>query len=639
MSELTEQNIKKIQEDFQTKYNKSGIGKYNFSSNDKLFLQKLNRLYGNALSVKGINLIDPIEANLFHYNKMHMNGMSDIPRVTRSYVFFTRPELNFSFENINSVPFFKWLYSKRIGKMIMTMLTDPSYFINAPTALNASSATPAQIQKIYQELATMVAKAETNVAQNDSAYLAKRQQVSDDSYNDEVQPKAANYDETTEGTDEEKAKIEADAESSLDTSINLDEITDADINDIYKANEISIKSAYANFDTAYQQYLTNFDKIMTNSGIGVDGSSNYESKLNDLNIHRASSWMNFDKKGAENFNFTSPFIPLLGNCCTSLDGAKDINMEVHTYEEDHFSSNLTVPKGFDELWSSGSISTSFEDIAYSPCALLFMVYLFYVHYVSRGHIMTVREHDTERVLDYTISIYNFVVGDDGRRIERWAKYTGCYPTNFPFSQQILHQIALDPEMLHKFSISWNYNRYEPMDPQAFTDFNFLSESEWLCKLKPELWENLYDRKGVIRDDAWIDFSNLDSTRKAYSDMILRSLKRPKNLWDVIQPSDRGMSGLPPPALVDSDYDHKITNYWGGYPYVNNGTELIWVMPEFSTTNGEVIHDEISSGNQIKAPAIVNNATTGSDQYQGVGPDPTTSKAGTNNLNNIRSYNV
>ena len=84
---------------------KNNVSEYN--TNDIYFLRRLNNLYGDALNAKGLNVADPFEANMFHYNKLGFKGNIDHPRVTKTYVFFTRPELNFSFENISSVPFFK----------------------------------------------------------------------------------------------------------------------------------------------------------------------------------------------------------------------------------------------------------------------------------------------------------------------------------------------------------------------------------------------------------------------------------------------------------------------------------------------------------------------------------------------------
>lgn len=643
---LTNGQQEEINSNFQTEFNKinKNSNSRNFSTNDMNFLKEMNKLYGNAMSAKGLNLIDPIAANFFHYNKMSMRGNTDYPRVTRTHVFFTRPELNFSYENINSIPFFQWLYSKRIGKMIMTALTDPNYFINAPSMLNTSGVDKKEILEIYAKLAQQKAEYDYKLAQaeKEKEFANWMQKANSGAFDTAVaappsNPNVGGYQtainernkamgvtggssssSSTQSNEEIESKFEADLES----TINLDELTDSDAMQLFSTDFKQVKAVFNQFDNVYAQHIERINAYNSK----IDKGSGQ--RLSDLGLKYAATWMNDEDNRTENFRYTTPFIPLLGNTCVSVDGAKDANMNTHTYEEDKFSSNMTVPTGFDEMWSSGSLSTSFEDLAYSPVALMMMCWLFYIHYVSRGYICTTKDHIQARVLDYTCSIYVFVLGDDGRRIERWAKYTGCYPTNFPFSQQILHNIAAEPDMLQKFSINWNFNRYEPMNPEVFTDFNFLSESEWLCKLKPAFWENSYVGTAYKERDM-ISTSFINNTKlNGMEEFTARSLNRPEALWDVIQPELRGMSGMTPPSIVESDYDGKVTNYWGGYPYIVNGTDLIWVTPEMSPKNGEVTRDLISGGKKMVSPDINANGYGASADFN--------SKQGAKNMHNIKS---
>ena len=96
MGDLTKDNLDKIEKAAVEDYVRQTGDNWNFSESDLSLLRHMNKLYGNAMSAKGLNLLDPVEANMFHYNKMGMRGETDYPRVSRSYVFFTRPELNFS---------------------------------------------------------------------------------------------------------------------------------------------------------------------------------------------------------------------------------------------------------------------------------------------------------------------------------------------------------------------------------------------------------------------------------------------------------------------------------------------------------------------------------------------------------------
>jgi len=659
---LTKEQNEDINSNFQTEFNKinKNTNARTFSTNDMNFLKGLNRLYGNAMSAKGLNLIDPIAANFFHYNKMSMRGNTDYPRVTRTHIFFTRPELNFSYENINSIPFFQWLYSKRIGKMIMTALTDPNYFINAPSMLNTSGVDKKEILEIYAKLAKQKAEYDYKLAQaeKEKEFANWMQKANSGAFDTAVatppsNPNVGGYQtainernkatgaaggSSSSSTQSNKAtgaaggssssstqsneEIESRFEADLESTINLDELTDSDAMQLFSTDFKQVKAVFNRFDSVYAAHVERMNAYNNK----IDKGSGQ--RLSDLGLKYAATWMNDEDNRTENFRYTTPFIPLLGNTCVSVDGAKDANMNTYTYEEDKYSSNMTVPTGFDEMWSSGSLSTSFEDLAYSPVALMMMCWLFYIHYVSRGYICTTKDHIQARVLDYTCSIYVFVLGDDGRRIERWAKYTGCYPTNFPFSQQILHNIAYEPDMLQKFSINWNFNRYEPMNPEVFTDFNFLSESEWLCKLKPAFWENAYVGNNYKERDI-ISTSFINNIKlKGMAEYTARSLNRPEVLWDVIKPELRGMSGMTPPSIVESDYDGKVTNYWGGYPYIVNGTDLIWVTPEMSPKNGEVTRDLISGGKRMISPDINANGHGASADFN--------SKQGAKNMHKVKS---
>ena len=61
------------------------------------------------------------------------------------------------------------------------------------------------------------------------------------------------------------------------------------------------------------------------------------------------------------------------NTCTSVTGAKDLNIQSYEYEEDEFSSKQNVATGMDDLWSPSTLNTTFEDIAYGPVGLLFIL--------------------------------------------------------------------------------------------------------------------------------------------------------------------------------------------------------------------------------------------------------------------------
>lgn len=551
-----------VDSEFESKMNKTLQTNKKISSNDLNLIHYITSLYGNTLSARGLNLLDPIYANMFYYNKLRSRPLTDLPYVTRTYAFFTRPECNFSFENINSVPFFKWLYSKPIGKMVMSMLTDPDYYLNAPGAINANSGDKGYREQIRQ----IIAKMNKDLATKDS------------SFGDVIS--------SSEQTPKGETEDDASAVNNLN-SIPIDSLSDDSALETLMNASSGLGSKFNEYITEANKY---YDQILTWNKNITDAD-----KITDKSIVKASQVMLYSHKSQyDTFNFTSPFIPLLMNTCTSVTGAKDLNLQSYEYEEDEFSSKQNVATGMDDLWSPGTLNTSFEDIAYGPVGLLFMLWEFYIHYVSRGYIASTREHVTERILDYTCSIYVFVIGPDGRTIERFGKYTGCYPTSFPLSQQLEHNSEIDPLMLHKINISWNYNRYEPMNPEILTDFNFVSETEWLFKLKN--WDRMYDRKSQLDKDAFLDYLNgRYKTMSEFEKEAIHRAGRREQLWELVH--DPGMSGKVPRALIngtgistvnDLSRSDLVSDIWGGYPTIVNGKELIWVLPQWDDTSAK--HD-------------------------------------------------
>ena len=551
---------------------KNNIKEYNI--NDISFLRKLNNLYGDALNAKGLNVADPFEANMFHYNKLGFKGNIDHPRVSKTYVFFTRPELNFSFENISSVPFFKWLYAQDIGKMIMAALTDPEYFINAPTAFNAANFDSKEFESIL-----------SNFKDNMKSY---EKTMADSSPEDGFAKYGLN---STNGQDfsglDSNGEDDADDVANLQ-AVNLDAIgMDENALQILAKNSDALQSQYTEF---YKSVSTTLATALSYAnGRDENGTNNkYIQTLEENNLFQAKSSI----FGGEDYLNTTPFIPLLSNIVTSLDGAKDFNLDLYNYEEDEHGTSLSVATGMDTVWKEGDFSTSIEDIIYSPGALLFMVWLLYIHYVSRGYIMPTREHITERILDYTCSAYIFVIGEDGRRIDRFGKFTGCFPTSFPLSQQLLHNNQIDPDMLHKFSVNWHFNRYTPMDPQIFTDFNFISQTEWLIKLKDPLWENLYTRGS----EKNLGSNIYDTSTTTDKQIIEKAFNRPSGLWDLVKAP--GMSGKLPPSLYPDS--RRPNNFWGGYPFIYKGREFLWVQPSYTNLDlsTEIISEESSEDKKV-----------------------------------------
>lgn len=170
----------------------------------------------------------------------------------------------------------------------------------------------------------------------------------------------------------------------------------------------------------------------------------------------------------------SPFIPLLSNTCTESSGTKDLIIESYDTQGDYSGTKTTYARGSDETQTVSDISLSFGDVFSGPVSLLFFLWMTYIHDVGKGLVKAHPHHIFERVIDYTSSIYIFMLGPDQKTIVRFVKYTGCYPTSLSLGA-VQHTKDLTSESLRNVSVTMRYNRMEYMNPKILGDFNTISD--------------------------------------------------------------------------------------------------------------------------------------------------------------------
>lgn len=168
----------------------------------------------------------------------------------------------------------------------------------------------------------------------------------------------------------------------------------------------------------------------------------------------------------------TPFIPMVSNLTQSLSGGKDIALDIYETQGDFHGNKLKYAAGADESFTTGEVTLEVADITGCPMLHLTNFWVHYIHYLCKGMIVPKARYVRYRTLDYTCSIYVFVTERDGTTLQRWAKYTGCFPGNVPLGA-IQHNLAAPAEGLKDLSLSFHYNRYEAMKPEVLVDFNYL----------------------------------------------------------------------------------------------------------------------------------------------------------------------
>jgi hypothetical protein len=75
------------------------------------------------------------------------------------------------------------------------------------------------------------------------------------------------------------------------------------------------------------------------------------------------------------------------------------------------------------------------------------------------------------IIDYMSSIYYFVLEPDGKTLKYWAKYTGCWPNQIPYSQMSYRR---GESTMVELEGTFVYTSKEDMSVAILEDFNRVS---------------------------------------------------------------------------------------------------------------------------------------------------------------------
>lgn len=178
------------------------------------------------------------------------------------------------------------------------------------------------------------------------------------------------------------------------------------------------------------------------------------------------------------YNQHSPFLIPITNNLTDMSGFPDSILDTQTSDTGFFGEDQTIVRGSDMGMQTYDISVTVNDI---QNAYLFYMFYYWYQYMtlvtSQGVIYPYMNNLLDRRLDYTVSIYRFTTDTTRRRIVKWSKATGCFPTGVPSGN--MFNINQNEKFIHaakSFSVNFKVNHFTPVDPIILLEFNTLVET-------------------------------------------------------------------------------------------------------------------------------------------------------------------
>ncbi len=168
----------------------------------------------------------------------------------------------------------------------------------------------------------------------------------------------------------------------------------------------------------------------------------------------------------------SPFVNILSNYKTSNIELTNISVGDEETASNIYNTRIFYRKPSDSADEDAEITIEFKDNKYLDCYLWFKAYDMYERLKYQGKVTPMDwNYVLYKVLSDQMTIFRFIVGDDGETIIHWSQMWGCYPKSVP--RAVLSDMPDDGQL--RFTTDWRVTFQSDMDPLTISHFKALCE--------------------------------------------------------------------------------------------------------------------------------------------------------------------
>ena len=176
--------------------------------------------------------------------------------------------------------------------------------------------------------------------------------------------------------------------------------------------------------------------------------------------------------GASVGGTTSPWIIFLTNLFKGLS-LKDLNMRTTEGYETYYGWKQILPGPNIDSYSADTLTVTFDETKNLDVTKFHYLWMEYIEAVRYGFHKPTNQMRNRRTLDYTSSLYHFILDADFSKILYFTKYTGIYPTTVPLSSLSTGDISSKGPV--DISITYAYQYKEELRPTVIWDFNSVAQ--------------------------------------------------------------------------------------------------------------------------------------------------------------------
>lgn len=215
-----------------------------------------------------------------------------------------------------------------------------------------------------------------------------------------------------------------------------------------------------------------------------------------------------------NFTKESPwFIPLMNNI-TDVSGFPSQTIETYIDEGGFFSESQSFAIGSDRNRKPFDLQLTFTEPLGGICMAILQFWLEYIASLTIGEMVAYPFQIDRQILNYTVSIYRFILDPSKQYIQKWSKCTGCFPTARPGGA--CFDISRNEDFVEAaktFSTTFRCNIYEENDPIILKEFNMLAERYWPALKYLDPTSSMVLNGDQYKVDQSLERGRLEQTRK------------------------------------------------------------------------------------------------------------------------------
>ena len=216
---------------------------------------------------------------------------------------------------------------------------------------------------------------------------------------------------------------------------------------------------------------------------------------------------------------STPFVRLLTNSKTSNLDLSAISVDDIESASNMYGTKVFYRKASDHSDEENDFSLEFEDSRWLETYLWFKAFDEYERKKYEGKVTPPNEFYTrKKVLHDQMTIFKFIVAEDGETIVHHSILKGCYPKSVP--RESFSDLSGDGHL--KFTTHWKCTFQKDCDPVTISHFNYLAtlSQGWGTSQEALLWDP--DIQAISGEDVMIPYVSLERvTNTKYSQYKLK----------------------------------------------------------------------------------------------------------------------